>query len=199
MKKFNLPLKMEDKVTILGHSGAGKSYLMSYMIDHYDFKPMIVFDTTHKFSIVRKMNHVGITRCKKPREGKICLKIHTPEQLEAVIEKLNNGDSPFFLVIDEIDRFTSPNTLLPETKLYLEEGRNWNRGGVFSVRRLGLLNKSIFANSHYLILFKINNKVDRDYLTSIVDINVNDIEYSDDHSFYVFDLYRTENLGEFMV
>jgi hypothetical protein len=105
------------------------------MIDHYDFKPMIVFDTTHKFSIVPKMNHVGITRCKKPREGKICLKIHTPEQLEAVIEKLNNGDSPFFLVIDEIDRFTSPNTLLPETKLYLEEGRNWNRGGVFSVRR----------------------------------------------------------------
>lgn len=204
LSKLPLP-DISDKIIIIGHSGSGKTVLMDYIIEHLAFKLtknrcLYIVDSANQLSKVPNYNYRGETECNRPHANKYCVKLHTPDDLEALITALNHKNKlEFFLTIDEVDRFTGPNTIMPETKLYLEEGRNFNRGGLFSVRRVGLLNKSIFSNAHYLYLFKINNKADRDYLGTILDTNISDLDYHNEHSFFVFDLYNTKNLGEFLI
>ena len=190
-------LKQSDKAVIIGHSGSGKTTLLNYIINESTFSPLFVIDTANQLSIVPSYDFVGETKCKCPRKGLHCLKLHTDIELETFVSKLNKKAGKFFLVIDEVDRFTSPVSLTPEVKLWLEEGRNFDRGGIFTVRRVGFLNKSILGNSHYLYLFKINNRRDKEYLGSLVDYDINSLKYSDEHSFFVFDLYNSKLIGEF--
>lgn len=192
-------IAQSDKAVIIGHSGSGKTTLLRYMIKHLSYSPMFVIDTANQLSYVPYYNYTGTTKCKDERKGLHCLKLHTDAELETLVDKLNHKTGKFFLVIDEVDRFTGPSSLTPEVKLWLEEGRNFDRGGIFTVRRVGFLNKSILGNSHYLYLFKINNKRDREYLGSLVDYDINDLDYSNEHSFFVFDLYNSKLIGEFLL
>ena len=194
--KFPLP-SQSDKAVIIGHSGSGKTTLMSYIVNQLPYKPLYVIDTTNQMSYVPSYNYLGKTECKVKRKEKYCLKLHTSAQLEFFISKLNHDKKQFFLAIDEIDRFTNPHYLFPETKLWLEEGRNFNRGGLFTVRRVGFLNKSILGNSHWLYLFKTNNRIDKQYLSAILDYDISELSYSGDYSFFTFDLYKSELIGEY--
>ena len=96
-------------------------------------------------------------------------------EFERVIFTLNRYPYPVFLIVDEIDQYIDPYSLPFEFGLYSEQGRNWNQGGIFTARRLGAVNKSIFSNSHYLILFKIINKMDLQYLKSVLDFDVDEL------------------------
>ena len=193
-------LKQSDKAVIIGHSGSGKTTLLAYILQHQvKFSPVFIVDTANQLSYVPSYNYTGATKCKHERKGQHCLKLHTEFQLETFISKLNKKSGKFFIVVDEIDRFTTPYSLTPEVKLWLEEGRNFDRGGIFTVRRVGFLNKSILGNAHYLYLFKVNNKRDREYLGSLVDYDINSLVYSNEHSFFVFDLYTSKLLGEFTI
>ena len=192
---------MSDKAVIIGHSGSGKTYLLKYLLKNQlnTLSPMFIIDSANQLSRVPYYNYVGKTDCNYKRANQFCYKFHTGYQLEAFISYLQHNKKQFFMVIDEVDRYTSPLTIEPETKLWLEEGRNFNRGGIFTVRRVGFLNKSILSNSRYLYLFKINNKSDRIYLSTILDMDISSLIYHNEHSFYVFDLYNTKMIGEFIV
>jgi len=109
------------------------------------------------------------------------------------------SNKPYYLIIDEIDRYTNPNHLMRYTKIYLEEGRNYGQGGLFSVRRIGFLNKSILGNSKYVYIFKTNNVNDKNYLTNITGLNFNNLSWKNSHSFHVFDLLSSEYIGEFLL
>ena len=192
----------EDKVVIIGHSGSGKTYLLDYLLKHppiSKFKPIFIVDTVNIFSYVPDMYYTGITRCKNPRKGQYCVKIHNDTQLEALIWYLSHTVPSFYLAVDEIDRYVAPRRILQETKLWLEEGRNFNRGGIFTVRRVAFLNKSILGNAHYLYLFKMLIKTDQEYIETITGIPVSDLQYHNVHSFYLIDLYKSKMIGEFMV
>lgn len=196
----NLPLPQHpDKAVIIGHSGSGKTTLLRHMLKQLKYSPMFVVDSANQLSYVPSYNYTGATKCKDERKGQHCLKLHTETELEVFVSKLNHKEGKFFIVIDEVDRFTNAYSLTPEVKLWLEEGRNFGRGGIFTVRRVGFLNKSILGNSRYLYLFKVNNKRDREYLSALVDYDINSLQYSNEHSFYVFDLYNTELVGEFLL
>ena len=190
--------KQEDKITIIGHSGAGKTTLMGWLIENKmkNFQNVYIVDTVNRFSHVPSLNYVGVTKCKKQYPNITCVKIHTEIQFEALIYYLSRHFSNFFVAVDEIDRYVSIYRLYPETKLWLEEGRNFDRGGLFTVRRVGFLNKSILGNSHYLFLFKMNIATDLDYISQITGVNVSNLQYHGEHSFYIIDLYQTKILGE---
>ena len=188
----------EDKISIIGHSGAGKTTLMEWLIENKmkHFKNIYIVDTVNRFSYVPSSSYSGITKCNKSYNNATCVKIHTEIQLEALIYYLARHFSSFFVAVDEIDRYVSIHQIYPEVKLWLEEGRNFNRGGLFTVRRVGFLNKSILGNSHYVFLFKMNIATDLDYISQITGVNVSNLQYHGDYSFYIIDLYRTEVLGE---
>jgi len=191
-----------DKATIIGMSGSGKTTLMKYIIDHSNYKNGFIIDTVNYFSNLINshfdIDYSGITG--KYHNYNI-IKIHSEIQLEGLIRYLRKtiSNRPYFLIIDEIDRYTNPNHLMRYTKIYLEEGRNYNQGGLFSVRRIGFLNKSILGNSKYVYIFKTNNVNDKNYLTNITGLNFNNLTWKNSHSFHVFDLLSSEYIGEFLL
>lgn len=190
---------ISDKVVVIGYSGSGKTTLLDYFVKHGAPTPRYIIDTVNYFSYVPSYNFSGITKCKSPAKDQICMKLHSEEQFEALLWYLNHKKDRFFLVVDEIDRYTNVNHLHREVKLFLEEGRNFGRGGIFAVRRVGFLNKSILGNSHYLFVFKINNYRDLQYLSMISSVDVLNLEYHDEHSFYIIDLHTSKVLGEYKV
>lgn len=197
-KKFD----QSDKIVVIGFSGSGKSTFMKWFIRNSHFVPMYIVDPLGNFSEKpdwKKFEYAGVMPCKPIIKNHTCIKMTNELQLEAFIAKLSKTKPEWFLVVDEIDRFIGTDSMLYYTERYLEEGRNYNRGGMFSVRRLGFLNKSILSNAHYLIMFRINNKNDKEYLNEMVDFDLRDLKFSDKHSFYVLDLQTSENLGEMML
>lgn len=191
------PIDISDKVVILGYSGSGKSTLLGWLLKTIKLRPLYIVDTVNIYSAVPSYNYSGVTKCNDPAKGKMCLKLHTPEQFEALLTYLNHKKSNFFLAVDEIDRYCDVWHLTTEVKLYLEEGRNFGRGGIFTVRRVGFLNKSILGNAHYLYLFKSNNARDLQYLEQITGLDLFSLKYSQEHAFHVIDLHNSRDLGEF--
>jgi len=191
-----------DKTSIIGMSGSGKTTLMKYLIDNSKYKNAFIIDTVNYFiNLIKARIDIDFSGIAGKYHNYPILKIHNEIQLEGFIRYLRKTlrNKPYFLIIDEIDRYTNPNHLMKYTKIYLEEGRNYNQGGIFSVRRIGFLNKSILGNSKYLYVFKINNMNDKNYLSNITGLNFNSLEWKDSHSFHVFNLLSSEYLGEFIL
>lgn len=194
-------IQISDKAVVVGYSGSGKTTFMKHYIKHSKLTPMYIIDPIGNFSpnvSWKNYNYSGIIPCADNIKNHTCIKMHDINQFETFVWYLSNKKEKWFLVVDEIDRFLDIYPAPFYSKRYLEEGRNWGRGGMFSVRRIGFLNKSILGNARYLIMFRINNLSDMKYLMSIVDIPY-DLQFSDEHSFYVFDLFKSENLGEFKI
>jgi hypothetical protein len=191
------PIDISDKIVIIGYSGSGKTTLMDFLITTLPIRPIYVVDTVNFYSEVPDYNYSGVTKCKKPAKDKICVKMHSEETFEAFVRYLNHTKSQFFIYVDEIDRYCNPYTLSREVKLYFEEGRNFGRGGCYTVRRVGFLNKSILGNAHYLFLFKINNMRDLAYIGGITGQNIQALQYHSEHSFYIIDLHQSKILGEY--
>jgi len=191
-----------DKATIIGMSGSGKTTLMKYIIDHSNYKNGFIIDTVNYFSnLINSRFDIDYSGIIGKYHNYSIVKIHSELQLEGLIRYLRKKlpNRPYFLIIDEIDRYTNPNHLMRYTKIYLEEGRNYNQGGLFSVRRIGFLNKSILGNSKFIYIFKTNNVNDKNYLSNITGLNFNNLEWSNSHSFHVFNLLSSEYLGEFLL
>jgi len=191
-----------DKASIIGTSGSGKTTLMKYLTDNSKYNNAFIIDTVNYFiNLMRIHIDIDFSGIAGKYYNYPILKIHNEIQLEGFIRYLRKTlhNKPYFLIIDEIDRYTNPNHLMKYTKIYLEEGRNYNQGGIFSVRRIGFLNKSILGNSKYLYVFKINNMNDKNYLSNITGLNFNNLEWKDSHSFHVFNLLSSEYLGEFIL
>ncbi len=194
-------IDISDKVVVIGYSGSGKTTFMNHFIAHSTIVPMYIIDPIGNFSPIPKWenyDYSGIVPCHQKIKEHTCIKMHDSNQFEGLIWYLSTKKPQWFLVVDEIDRYIDVYPPLYHTQRYLEEGRNYGRGGMFSVRRVGFLNKSILSNAHYLVLFRILNYNDMKYLMSITDIP-NDLTYSNEHSFYIIDLFRSENLGEFLI
>ena len=87
----------------------------------------------------------------------------------------------------------------PETSLFFQQGRNYDHGGLFSIRQVGRLNKQILSNSQTLILFKIYNKSDIDYLSNAIGIDVKELVYDlKPHEFYILDLTNSIIIGKYI-
>ena len=193
---------ISDKTLILGYSGSGKTTLLEYLIDYYfvHFPHIVIIDSVYRFSKLKDRFYSGIVECKKPSKNKICIHVRGEEEYEKVIYALNRYPYPVFLIVDEIDQYISPYSLPFEFGIYSEQGRNWNQGGIFTARRLGAVHKSIFSNSHYLILFKIINKMDLQYLNSVLDFDIDEL-MSDlgEHEFYFVDLHLSNIEGKYVL
>lgn len=190
-----IPIDISNKICIIGYSGAGKSTLLEYLIRKLNFNKIII-DTTNKFTKKVKIRYKGMLIPKKYIKNAVAYKIQNENDLDIICRNINDYESvPVFLVVDEIDNFTDTHSLSPEFMLYIQQGRNYNHGGVFTVRQVGLLNKQILSNSNYLFLFKIFNKSDIDYLCSITGMNLREpINRLSSHDFYVIDLVNSKIL-----
>lgn len=195
-----ISIDQSDKVVIVGYSGAGKSTLLQYFIDVVcrNFHNLVIVDPTAKFSKLQKKEFIGVVPCLNPRKGKICVKLHDPEDMEKLVRVLNRTYDPAFLVIDEVDGYINPFVLPRQFGLFSEQGRNWSQGGIFTVRRIGALNKSILSNTHYLVLFQIRNARDRQYLKGMLDVDLDRmLSALGEHDFYMIDMHMSQVLGKF--
>lgn len=197
---MQLELKYYDKICVIGYSGSGKSYLTKHLIDQLRLN-MIIVDTTSQFSQKKPIRYKGTVPCLSGRKNIRCLKIQSESDLENICKNINDKENvPVFLVVDEIDQFTDTYSLMPETSLFFQQGRNYNHGGLFTIRQVGRLNKQILSNSHYLFLFKIFNKNDIAYIEMIIGMPVKDkIQELAPHQFYIIDLWKSEFVGKFKV
>lgn len=195
---MKIKIDTSDKICIIGYSGAGKSTLMEFMIDSLAFDSVVI-DPVSRFSKMKNIRYVGKVKCKNPRDNKVCFKIQDEQGLETIIKTMNDNDmKEMFLIVDEIDQYTTTRKLMPETSLYFQQGRNYRHGGMFSVRQVGRLNKQILSNSHYLFLFKIMNESDVEYLENITGLALKkEILALDKHNFYIIDLHNSEILGTY--
>ena len=193
----------DDKLCIVGYSGAGKSLILRYMIDNVvsQFNNLIIVDTTSKFSEKSNIRFRGQVKCLNPTPNKICIKLQTEEDFEELCKTVNDLDTvPAFVVCDEIDAFVDVHSMLPETSLFFQIGRNYSKGGIFVARQVGRTNKQILSNAHYLILFRIYNKADLQTLNEILPYRFMQlIPKLQPHSFYLIDLQRSLILGEFVL
>lgn len=199
---ISINIREDDKISIVGYSGAGKTLLLEYFLKNVinNFPNLIVIDPVSRFSEKTNIRFKGKVQCLNPSPNKICYKLQTEEDLEQVCKTINDLDEePAFLIVDEIDQFTDVYSLMSETSLFFQQGRNYNHGGMFTVRQLGgRLNKQIFGNSHYLILFKVYIKADIDYLNGMLPMRfINLIPSLKEHSFFLIDLRMSKIIGEF--
>ena len=193
---------VSDKILILGYSGSGKTTLLEYFVNYYfvNFPHIVIIDSVYRFSKLRDRFYFGITQCNNPKPNKICVHVRNKGEFERVVFTLNRYPYPVFLIVDEIDQYIDPYSLPFEFGLYSEQGRNWNQGGIFTARRLGSVHKSIFSNAHYLILFKIINKMDLQYLKSVLDFDVDELNNEiGEHEFYLIDLHLSRLEGKYVL
>lgn len=197
---MDLELKYYDKICIIGYSGSGKSYLTKHLIAKLKLN-MLIVDTTSQFSDKKPIRYTGNVPCLSKRKNIRCMKIQNEADLERITKTINDNENlPIFLVVDEIDQFTDTYSLMPETSLFFQQGRNYNHGGIFTIRQVGRLNKQILSNSHYLFLFKIFNKNDIAYIETIIGMPIKDLLLELDlHEFYIVDLWQTAILGKYKV
>ena len=193
----------DKKCVIVGYSGAGKSTLLNYFLKEIAKEKLncVVVDTTSKFSEKKNIRYRGKTKCKHRNKNSVCVKIQNETDLEKIVKGINDKDTiPILLVVDEIDQFTNTYHLMPETSLFFQQGRNYNHGGIFTIRQIGRLNKQILSNAQTLVLFKIYNKNDIDYLTSAIGIDVSDMVYElKPHEFYLLDLTNSVVIGKYIL
>jgi hypothetical protein len=191
------------KISVIGYSGSGKSTLLGFFIKEISKEKMnvVIVDTTSKFSENKGIRYTGKLKCKNNNPNSLCLKIQTEEGLERLLKNINDQDNKkIFLIVDEIDQYTDTHSLLPETRLFFQQGRNYKHGGVFVVRQVGRLNKDILSNSQYLFLFKIFNKNDLMYLNSITGMNLQDMIIGlGAHDFFIIDLVNTKVIGKYIL
>jgi DNA helicase HerA-like ATPase len=84
--------------------------------------------------------------------------------------------------------------------LFFKEGRNYNHGGMFTVQRIGRLNKEILSNSQYIFMFKLNNKSDLEYLNAILPYDAKILSQQlKQHEFYIIDMMNSELIGKFII
>ena len=197
----NIIVRSDDKFCVAGYSGAGKTLLMKYFLDNVvsNFPNLIVIDPVSKFSEKVNIRYKGVVKALKPRPNQVVYKIQTEEDMEKILTKVNDLDNESaFVICDEIDQFIPFNHMFTETSLFFQQGRNYNHGGMFTVRQMGRLNKQIFSNSHYLILFRVYNRNDIDYLTTVIPYKfVKLIPELSEHSFYLIDLHTSRIIGEY--
>jgi DNA helicase HerA-like ATPase len=181
-------------------SGSGKTTLLEWFVNQIanKFKNIIVIDPVYRFSQKPSdIKYMGFLQSKYPNIR--VLRILDEEQFNKLCKVLNEYNEPVFLVVDEVDRYVSPNFWISrDTVLYFKEGRNWGKGGVFTVQRIGRLNKEILANSQYLFWFKINAKSDIEYLQKILPEDVKQLDHNlNKYEFYIYDLTSSDLLGKF--
>ena len=199
---YNL-IEYDKKIVICGYSGAGKSTLLGYFIKELAKNKItsVIVDTTSKFSEIKNIRYRGKSPCKYKNPNSICIKIQNEDDLEKIVKRINDKDkTPITLIVDEIDQFTDTYGLQPETSLFFQQGRNYKHGGIFTIRQIGRLNKQILSNSQTLILFKIYNKNDIDYLTSAIGIDITELVYDlKPHEFYILDLTNSVIVGKYIL
>ncbi len=196
-------IEYDKKIVIVGYSGAGKSTLLGFFIKKIAKAKFfaVIVDTTSKFSRLKHIRYKGKTECLYKNPNSVCIKIQSEEDLENIIKNINDKDRlPMLLIVDEIDQFTDVHSLMPETSLFFQQGRNYRHGGIFTIRQIGRLNKQILSNSQILILFKIYNRNDIEYLCSITGMDLRqEINELKPHEFFIIDLTNSENLGKFIL
>ena len=138
---------------------------------------------------------LGQVKAKCKVKARECLHLRTPTEFNALIKIIVENRLPIFLAVDEIDHYVPPRGIDYFVHLWLQEGRNFEEGGLFTVRQVGLLNKELLSNAQKLILFEIRNSNDIRYLQGMLDFDVKElVNRLHRFEYAVIDMYDPRNV-----
>jgi len=141
-EKPKLEVDIDQKITILGKTGSGKTnlikVLMSDILPDYHF---VVLDAIGNLTEYEGQPNVDYHQTNPTNDAEV-------DQI--IYSALEKGDC--MVVIDEVDRYNSKKgTMLNEL---VNVGRNYGVGGVFAARRTASIDKDVLANSSYIFTFQ---------------------------------------------
>jgi len=148
--KINLRNK---RFCIFGLQGSGKTTLAKYILKHHPGGWVIdVLGEYQGFNryVMRDRTITGI-----------------PE-LNLAIEYILRNEQPEMLIIDEANRYCKPRMTLPEMISYLNDfHRHFGLAIGFISRRPSQLHTDLVELAHYLFIFKLVGRNDKQYLESL--------------------------------
>lgn len=141
-EKPKLEVDVNQKITILGKTGSGKTNLIKVLITDIlpDYK-FVVLDAIGNLTDYQSQPNVDYHQTNPSDEADV-------DQI--IYSALEKGDC--MVVIDEVDRYNSKKgTMLNEL---VNVGRNYGVGGIFAARRTASIDKDILANSKFIFTFQ---------------------------------------------
>jgi energy-coupling factor transporter ATP-binding protein EcfA2 len=141
-EKPKLEVDVDQRITVLGASGSGKTnlikVLMSDILPDYRF---VLLDSIGNFAEYDGQPNI---------EYHLVNPSDTEDVDQIIYSALEKGDC--MVVIDEIDRYKSEKGTMVNELVNL--GRNYGVGGIFAARRTADVNKDVLANSPYIFTFQ---------------------------------------------
>ncbi|OGN99176.1 MAG: hypothetical protein A2Y89_03090 [Chloroflexi bacterium RBG_13_51_18] len=159
-----LPDLTNKRFVVLGIQGSGKSVLVKYILKSY--KHSIVYDVLRE--------HQGLDRYFVERRQVVKHNEDDPAiiELNNFVNQVVIGSGQIRLfVLEEANRYCPPKpTPLPSSILDLNDFNRHDKIAWGAVaRRPSQLNTDLIDLAHYLFLFELPGKHDRDYLSDIID------------------------------
>ena len=153
-------IRKTDIIAILGKRGSGKSTFLKWLISKLKYS-IVLLDTMleHK----RYGKHVMLV---KPKP----FKTQYNSLLKYAIELALNTKS--ILAIDELSYYQNPRNIPKKLNDFVQYGRHFNTGFIFTSRRPAEIHKNILANTNHFFIFKIDLPNDIYYLSSYVPIKL---------------------------
>jgi len=184
-------LPFSDFLVIVGMKASGKTTLTKFYMR--ELKRFIMIDPTFQLGEIGYCVHFPeriLAAFKK--FGKV---IYQPKHMskEAYAETFQTclTLTNYTLGIDEIDKFASPRWYIHESvKELINRGRAQGIGLICNTRRPHMMHNDIRSNADHIIVFKLHEKRDREYMSEWIGVDEQQIKnlpfY---HSFY-YDVHK---------
>lgn len=185
--------KSNDRITVLGQTGTGKSNFVKYLF--FSFEKVIVYDYMHEWderfgTIVRSLPALDSALSKG--HAKVILQTpiaYTDEKdLNELFDYIFYNHYNCMIICEEIDAYAKTHKLPQGFSNVLRLGRKKGQGLIMVSRRIAEINLSCLANSQWIISFMQFMDQDLKRLASVMGNTIWELPKLDPYWFVIYDV-----------
>jgi len=158
---MSIELKPDESLTILGHTGSGKTTLIESVIApaRAQSQKVIVIDTAGDIEIAGwEVTHKAQVAKRKLKDSNVIWR--TPPDKEAIDDMLTwlfgKKGEPVHVIFDEVTSYHRKNETMPMPMYRIfNEGRKYHRTATVGARRYQQLHNEYMENAAHMIAFKM--------------------------------------------